>query len=144
MAETRDGWGKLDVLATAVGALGSIAIPVVLFVVGNQVNQRQQSDADKQLQADRVEKMIGHLASDNADERKLAVTAMEFFVSEDQLPRALLPLLLEIASSDNREDVSDTAAGVVQRAEQSQHADVASQARAGLLAMPVRVQCSPI
>jgi CO/xanthine dehydrogenase Mo-binding subunit len=68
---------------------------------------------------------------------------MEFFVSEDQLPRALLPLLVELARSDNREDVADTAAGVVQRAEQSRHADVASQARAGLAAMPVRVNVHP-
>lgn len=139
MAETRDGWGKLEVIFGAVGALGSIAIPVMLFVVGNRVNERQRADAGKQLQADRVERMLGHLASDNANEKKMAVRVLEFFVSENQLPSELLPALVEIASSDSKEDVADTASDVLEQVAKSREPGVAQAAQRGLAALPVRV-----
>ena len=73
MGETRDRWSKAEVIFGAVGALGSIAIPIMLFVVGNRIAARQEADSEAQLRADRVERMLGHLASTNADERRLAV-----------------------------------------------------------------------
>ena len=115
MGDARDVWGKAEVVIGAVAALGSIAIPVALFVVGNGLSARQQEASAKQLEADRVERMLGHLASDKPDEKKLAVRVLEFFVSEDQFPAELLPAVVEIASSDTHEDVADTASDVLQK-----------------------------
>ena len=43
MGDTRDGWSKAEVIFGALGALGSIAIPIMLFVVGNRIAARQQA-----------------------------------------------------------------------------------------------------
>lgn len=50
MAETRDRWAKAEVIIGAVSALGSIAIPVALFVVGNGLAERQRLASDKQVE----------------------------------------------------------------------------------------------
>jgi hypothetical protein len=143
MAETRDSWGKAEVIIGAVSALGSIAIPVALFVVGNGLAERQRVASDKQLQADRVERMLGHLTSDKPDEKKLAVRVLEFFVSEQQFPGELLPAIIEIASSDAHEDVADTASDVLQKVAQTGDPQVAAAARKGLAALPARVNFHP-
>src|SRR6266700_2478431 len=144
MAENRDGWGKAEVIIGALSALGSIAIPVALFVVGNGLAERQRVASDKQLEADRVERMLGHLASDKADERKLAVRVLEFFVAEKQFPGELLPAVVEIASSDVHEDVADTASEVLQKvAQQTGDPQAASAAQRGLAALPPRINWHP-
>lgn len=140
MGEARDVWGKVEVLIGGVAALGSIAIPVALFIVGNSLSARQQEASNRQLEADRVERMLGHLSSDKPDEKKLAVRVLEFFVSEDQFPAELLPAVVEIASSDTHEDVADTASEVLQKvAAQTRDKQAASAAEKGLAALPPRV-----
>jgi hypothetical protein len=139
MAETRDGWGKAEVVIAALSALGSIAIPVALFMVGKDLSERQRLASDKQVEADRVERMLAHLASDKPDEKKLAVRVLEFFVVEKQFPAELLPALVEIASSDQREDVADTASDVLQKVAQAGDSKVASAAQKGLAALPPRI-----
>jgi hypothetical protein len=139
----RDTWDKVDVAAKAVGAVGSIAIPVALFLVGQQISERQRVAADKQLQADRVERMLAHLASQNPDEKKLAVRVLEFFVSDRQFPAELLPPLQEIASSAQKEDVAESATVVLQRVAAGGQREVASAAKAGLASLPPRVNVHP-
>jgi hypothetical protein len=144
MGDARDGWGKAEVVIGAVAALGSIAIPVALFVVGNGLSERQQEASAKQLESDRVERMLGHLTSDKPDEKKLAVRVLEFFVSEDQFPAELLPAVVEIASSDTHEDVADTASDVLQKvAAQTHDKQAAAAAEKGLAALPPRVNLHP-
>jgi len=144
MGDARDVWGKAEVIIGAVAALGSIAIPVALFVVGNALSARQQEASAKQLESDRVERMLGHLASDKPDEKKLAVRVLEFFVSENQFPAELLPAVVEIASSDTHEDVADTASEVLQKvASQSSDKQAASAAAKGLAGLPPRVNLHP-
>ncbi len=144
MGDARDAWAKAEVIIGAVAALGSIAIPVALFIVGNGLSARQQEASAKQLEADRVERMLGHLASDKPDEKKLAVRVLEFFVSEDQFPAELLPAVVEIASSDTHEDVADTASDVLQKvAAQTNDKQAAAAAQKGLAALPPRVNLHP-
>ncbi len=144
MGEARDVWGKAEVVIGAVAALGSIAIPVALFIVGNGLSARQQEASARQLEADRVERMLGHLASDKPDEKKLAVRVLEFFVTEDQFPAELLPAVVEIASSDTHEDVADTASEVLQKvAAQTNDKQAAAAAEKGLAALPPRVNLHP-
>jgi hypothetical protein len=139
MADPRDGWGKAEIVIGAVSALGSIAIPVALFFVGNAFAERQRQASDRQLEADRVERMLTHLASDKADEKKLAVRVLEFFVSSHQFPAELLPALIEIASSDAHEDVAATASEVLLKVADSPEAEVASAARTGLSSLQPRL-----
>ena len=144
MGEARDVWGKAEVIIGGVAALGSIAIPVALFIVGNGLSARQQEASNMQLEADRVEKMLGHLASDKPDEKKLAVRVLEFFVTENQFPAELLPAVVEIASTDTHEDVADTASEVLQKvAAQTTDKKAATAAEKGLAALPPRVNLHP-
>jgi hypothetical protein len=144
MGDARDAWGKAEVIIGAVAALGSIAIPVALFVVGNGLSARQQEASARQLEADRVERMLGHLTSDKPDEKKLAVRVLEFFVTENQFPAELLPAVVEIASTDTHEDVADTASEVLQKvASQTSDKQTAAAAEKGLAALPPRVNLHP-
>ena len=77
--------------------IGSIAIPLMIFVVGNRIATAQRAAADKQVEADRVERMLAHLVSDKADEKKLTVRVLEFLVKEGQFPSELMPALIEVA-----------------------------------------------
>jgi hypothetical protein len=143
MAETRDFWGKVQILTGIVAAVGSLAIPVALFTVGNRISERQRSAAEKQLQADRVERMLAHLASEKPDEKKLAVRILEFFVAEQQFPGELLPAVMEIASSDAKEDVAASASRVLQKVAQGQQTQMAREAQRGLAAIPPRINVHP-
>ena len=144
MGETRDGWSKAEVIIGALGALGSIAIPIMLFVVGNKITARQEADSAAQLQADRVERMLGHLASTNADERRLAVNVVRYFSGTAQaFPEDLIPLLIEVASADPREDVAATATGALEKLAQGGQGPVAAEAaRIGLGKIPSRLNVS--
>ena len=142
MGETRDGWSKAEVIIGAIGALGSIAIPIMLFVVGNRIAERQAEDSAAQLQADRVERMLGHLASTNADERRLAVNVVRYFSGTAQaFPEDLIPLLIEVASADPKEDVAATASGALEKlAQGGQGAAAAEAAKVGLRKIPAAAQ----
>ena len=144
MGETRDGWSKAEVIFGVLGSLGSIAIPIMLFVVGNKIAARQEADSAAQLQADRVERMLGHLASTNADERRLAVNVVRYFSGTAQaFPEDLIPLLIEVASADPREDVAATATGALEKLAQGGQGPVAAEAaRIGLGKIPSRLNVS--
>jgi hypothetical protein len=50
MAEKKDGWDKLRIIATTVGALGAVAIPIVVAIVGSEVNTSlKERDIDVQM-----------------------------------------------------------------------------------------------
>ena len=122
MGETRDRWSKAEVIIGAIGAAGSIAIPIMLFVVGNRIAERQAEDSARQLQADRVERMLGHLASTNADERRLAINVVKYFSGTGQaFPEDLIPVLIEVASTDPKEDVAASASARPREVAQAGH-----------------------
>jgi hypothetical protein len=141
MGETRDRWSKAEVIFGAMGALGSIAIPIMLFVVGNRIAERQAEDSARQLQADRVERMLGHLASTNADERRLAVNVVRYFSGTTQaFPEDLIPILIEVASADPKEDVAATASGALEKLAQGGQGPAAAEAaKVGLRKLPPRL-----
>ena len=141
MGETRDGWSKAEVIFGAMGALGSIAIPIMLFVVGNRISERQAEGSAAQLQADRVERMLGHLASTNADERRLAVNVVRYFSGTAQaFPEDLIPLLIEVASANPKEDVAATASGALEKLAQGGQGPAAAEAaKIGLRKIPPRL-----
>jgi hypothetical protein len=147
----KDWRDTVQSVSSVVAAMGSIAIPLAIFLIGNRITDRQKESADKQaeaqraatekqLEADRVERMLAHLASDKADEKKLAVRVLEFFVSERQFPAVLLPALVEIASSDGKEDVAATATAVLQKVADGPASDkTTAEAKQGLSSLPPRI-----
>ena len=139
MSEPRDRWGKVEVIVQTLSALGSIAIPVALFVVGNRITERQQQDSEMQIQADRVEKMLGHLASDSGDERKLAIRVLQYFSNQHEFPAELVPVLVDVASTDSRKDVAATASAALENVAHAPPSDVSAAAQKGLSTLPVRV-----
>jgi hypothetical protein len=139
VAEARDGWDKIDITTKVLSALGSIAIPIAVFVVGNRLSARQQDQSVAQLRADRVERMMAHLVSQNPDEKKLAVRVCAYLANEQQFPAELMPMLAELATSDAREDVSASASDALQMAAQSPDQEVARLARKSLSSMPPRL-----
>jgi hypothetical protein len=139
MSETRDGWGRVEVIVQTVSALGSIAIPIALFVVGSRLTERQRQDSEMQIQADRVERMLGHLASASGDERKLAIRVLQFFSNQHEFPAELVPVLVDIASTDSRKDVAATASAALENVARAPTSDVSVAAQKGLSTLPVRV-----
>ena len=73
----------------------------MLFVVGNRIAERQAEDSALQLQADRVERMLGHLASTNADERGSAIDLVKYSSGTGRgwFPEDAIPVLIEVASA---------------------------------------------
>jgi hypothetical protein len=139
VSEPRDGWGKFEIAVQTLSALGAIAIPIALFVVGNRITERQRQDSETQIQADRVERMLGHLASDSGEERKLAIRVLQFFSNEHEFPAELVPVLVDIASTDSRNDVAATASAALENVAQAPQGDASTAAQKGLSALPVRV-----
>src|SRR5262245_35085009 len=142
MGEPRDGWGKAEVIIGAIGAAGSIAIPIMLFVVGNQIAERQAEDSARQLQADRVERMLGHLASTNTEERRLAVSVVRYFSATEAFPEDLIPLLIEVAAVDPKEEVAATASITLEKVASEGRGAAAAAAKSALLKLPSRVNVS--
>jgi hypothetical protein len=139
MGDTRDGWSKAEVIIGAIGAAGSIAIPIMLFVVGNRIAERQAEDSARQLQADRVERMLGHLSSTNTDERRLAVSAMTYFSSTQQaFPEDLVAILIAVANADPTEDVAANASVALEKVAGGQ-GPAAAAAKTGLSRLPSRL-----
>jgi hypothetical protein len=136
--ESRDWWDKFEVVVQTLSALGAIAIPIALFVVGNRITERQRQDTETQLQADRVERMLGHLASTSGDERKLAISVLQYFSNEHEFPAELVPVLVAVASTDPRKDVAATASAALEKVAQT-GSDVSPAAQKGLSALPYRV-----
>jgi hypothetical protein len=140
----KDWRDTVQTFAGAISALGSIAIPIALFVVGSQLTERQRVAGEKQVVADRVERMLVHLASEKADEKKLAVRVLEYFVSAQEFPPELLPAVVEIASSDGKEDVAADATSVLEKVAAGPANDpVTAQAKLGLSSLPPRVNVHP-
>ncbi|MFC1825558.1 hypothetical protein ACFL9T_22840 [Thermodesulfobacteriota bacterium] len=145
MANSRDGWSKIEILAKITGA---IFLPIVLLVLGNwytnqqrienEANREREKLSDSQQRnADRVTNLLRHLASPNQRERVLAIKVSQFLAQEKQLPAELVPVLVEVASKDDIE-ASGAATEVLRIAAKTDKALVSS-VESGLASIPPRV-----
>ena len=80
--------------------IGSLLLPIVIFVAGNIYTDQQQraeaarlaqqKDADAaQRNADRIAALLTHLASTNANERLLAVRFVDYLIKHELFPKEL-------------------------------------------------------
>lgn len=102
--DSRDGWAKLDVASKAIG---SILIPLALFVASQRIASQQKENENKrseqqriaqdsQRMADRATQLLKSLASRDTVERDLAMTVATYFGQQRQLPRELIPAMLQV------------------------------------------------
>ncbi|KFA93243.1 LytR C-terminal domain-containing protein [Archangium violaceum] len=109
-------WDKADVL---IKALAGIALPVALALVGYWFSAQEQERTTRQLQADRVERMLSHLTSENPRQRVLAIRVSRFLAERRQLPPELLDVLIATAEGDPERKVSEEAVEALGRIAES-------------------------
>ncbi len=92
-------WQKLPAVAEAVSKL---LLPLVIAGVGVVFSYIQHRSDVEQRKADRVTSFIKHLASDNIEEKELALRVMNVLIDEGQLPSELGPALISSAGNSNK------------------------------------------
>jgi hypothetical protein len=115
MSEERDGWGKAEVLFSA---LGAVVMPIVLLVVGSWLTKQQESTAEATRQAERLTSLMQPLASENPRERQLAIEVAGYLADRGQLPLELVPVLVNIVKSDTDSSTAQAASQALARVEQ--------------------------
>lgn len=101
----------------AVDTFSKILWPIVVAGIGVFFNIVQFESNKQQLAADRVTSLLQHLASDNTNERKLAVTVIRDLAEREQVPPELGAALVAILS-DTNESVKRLASGAFTKVSQ--------------------------
>jgi hypothetical protein len=120
MAKLKDRWDKTEIVAKVLGAIGAIAIPILLWWLGVKYTERQRTAEDERAAAEdeRVasEGRVNHLttllkslSSDNSRERQMAIRIAEYLGKKNLLPPELVPVLLKISLDDPSAIVSNDA-----------------------------------
>lgn len=93
MAEPRDGWAKMDILA-------KILTPVVIFGLGTWYNVNQNRATESQKVSDRIVSLVKSLSSDRVQERKAALALLQHEKAKPPIELWLNPIDLLKATSD--------------------------------------------
>jgi len=96
MSESRDCLSIIEILSKIFAAL---VLPIILFFLGNSFNTQLKN-------SERLTTMLKHLSSENPREREIATKVAQFFGENNQLPKELLPVLLDIANNDSNKNVT--------------------------------------
>ncbi|MEO6726327.1 MAG: hypothetical protein ABIU20_01190 [Blastocatellia bacterium] len=118
MAEPRDGWAKLDILA-------KVLTPVIIFGLGTWYNVNQGKQAEAQKVSDRIVSLVKSLSSDKVQERKAALALIQYEKSKhpndvpDELIAIALPVLIETARNDPNPEVAQEANQIAKDVSQS-------------------------
>ncbi len=91
-------WQKLPAVAEA---FSKLLLPLVIAGVGIVFSYIQHRSDVEQRKADRVTSFIKHLASDNIEEKELALRVMNVLIDQGQLPSELGPALISSAANSN-------------------------------------------
>ena len=127
--ESRDNWGKFDIVSKAIGVL---LLPLVIFFFTIQqkkadddrlaadksaetarLAQQQQSDLDQRT-LDRSTELLKNLASENKNERLLAITLIDYLITNKKFPQELGPALINTFLNDKDPDVRLAAENVIE------------------------------
>src|SRR5262245_41495123 len=95
--EQKDGWDKFTIITTVIG---SILLPIIIFIVSNRYTEQQNKDNENRLaqqreadaaqrNADRVTTLLTHLASNNPQERLLAWRFVAYLAQNNLFPQEL-------------------------------------------------------
>ncbi len=96
MAEKKDGWDKLRIIATVFGAIGAVAISIVVAVVGSEVNTSlKERDIDVQMIELAVSILQQEPSPDTEALRDWAVRMVDKHSGEPLSEEAKLELMLK-------------------------------------------------
>lgn len=84
-----------------VAKLCTILIPVILFYFGNEIKKSQDADNKEQQNYNRVTTLLKSLSSDNALERRLAVSFAQGLANSGDFPPELLSVITAVSSTDS-------------------------------------------
>ena len=112
MAETRDNWSKISIVA-------SVLTPILIFAFGTVYSVQQDRMEQAQKSADRVTTLVKDLNSDKPNEQLMAIFLLrrEKQKHPEEVPDELLagavPALVNVAVNDKNAEVSKQAQQLV-------------------------------
>lgn len=89
-------WKKVQLITGVIAAIGGLLIPIVIFLVSQQITKKQDEFNKEQKKSERVATLLSSLSSENERERRLALSYTEYLVQNDMFPEELLDVFLEI------------------------------------------------
>lgn len=104
------GWYKLEVLGKVVGTL---LIPLVILIIGNEFKEQQYHADREQRNADRITRLLKSLASDNERERQLAISLSRHLAETGKFPPELVHVFGDILESWEQREMARGAGEVL-------------------------------
>ncbi len=131
----KDGWDRFSIIGSI---LGSILIPFMVLFVGNLLSEQQEKSSQIARQAQQLGMLIDHLSSENPRERKIAMDIANFLAKNDQIPKELIPALIDSVVTDESAIVAKAASEVLAEVEK-QDAKLKEQIQQGVVGLPPRI-----
>ncbi len=100
-------WKKIQLIIGVFAAIGGLLIPIVIFVVSQQIAEKQDEFNKEQKKSERVATLLSSLSSENERERKLALSYTDYLVQNDMFPEELFDVFIEIAKTGKPEEAME-------------------------------------
>jgi len=101
-----DRWLKAEIVGKISAGL---LIPIVILIAGAWFTRQQEEVADARRNSDRVAQLLTHLASEEPQERILAIQALSYHQAIHDMPPEIVESLVTTAATD---DVNVAAAAI--------------------------------
>lgn len=100
-------WKKIQLIIGIFAAIGGLLIPIVIFIVSQQISKRQDEFNKEQKKSERVATLLSSLSSENERERRLALSYTDYLVQNDMFPEELFDVFLEIVRTGTPEEAAE-------------------------------------
>lgn len=100
-------WKKIQLIIGVFAAVGGLLIPVVIFIVSQQIAKNQEDFNLQQKKSERVATLLRSLSSENERERKLALSYTDYLVQNNMFPEELFDVFVEIAKTGTAEEAGE-------------------------------------
>ena len=95
-----DKWLKAEIVGKVSAGL---LIPLVILIAGSWLTSQQEKVADARMNSDRVAQLLTHLASEDPQERILAVQTLQYHQATHDMPPEIVESLVTVAATDDVE-----------------------------------------
>jgi hypothetical protein len=101
MADGSVSWLKhLETWSTLVGALGSVAVPIMLYIFSNQVISQQHNIDEQNTERSLVISVVGYLCDDSPTRRQAGFTLVNWLKDQKiEIPPAIMIMAIEVSQS---------------------------------------------
>src|SRR5215204_1783663 len=139
MAEQRDSWSKIQIIA-------GVLTPVLIAAFGSLISYQQGKASEAQKTADRVTNLVKSLHSEKSGERLTAILLLQREKQKhpdevpDELLAGIVPTLVNVALNDRNPEVSKQAQALVTEVtEKAQDKSLAENVKKNVTNLPARV-----